>query len=541
MRTHLFASLALGASLTACLERDPSYDAPLVVLQPVSVGGSLFYTDTALHRAYVLDLQNPEAGARTHRVGSDPVVVTPRVGGTAMQPRTEALVLSRGVQGSTGVLPEPGTLTVIPAREGSARRYTVGSDFNGLAQTSDGRYAFTYFLPSTRSGRLLFNPNEIALVDLDAPPSANNPRVRTVRSFGGVPNAVVFSPPMMVNARRRTLAAVLSDAYVTLIDIDNPDRAEITVRLTLPEDPRAIRPTQVLFDTEEATLYVRAEASNDIYVLRLAPATPDGPTANDFRPSINQLAAGRSPSDMALIGETGARRLLVVSPGSRDARVIDARANTTLTIPLEAPSNKILLFTSAAPRDPMLRSRALLYGTDGSTSAVSFLELTDLDARRAQNVETLQLNRPLRSALPLTDRGVVMFGHVGGFGESSPGQRSLLDLTRRTAAPILAQVSLDGARFDDDRSTLWVAPRGGERIGFIDLRSFRPGELRLDGPVTDVVPVVGDRDGRRRVVVVHSAAGGWITVLDGNSPLRETARSIRGFLLTGLLDDQGEQ
>ncbi len=546
MATHpaprsLGALAALGAlgALGGCIDRPPAFDQPLDILPPVSVAGSLVYIDRPAARALVLDLQAAAPTTRRVPIGSDPVVTEARHSATDT-PRDEVLVLSRGLRGERGVAPEPGSLSVIPVRStgGAARRYTLQSPFNAISQTTDGRFGLAYFQPSTAAGRLLFNPNEVALIDLDAPPGEMNPRPRTVRSFGGVPNAVVFSPVMMVNGRPRTLALVYSDAYVTLLDLDNPGRAEITVRLTLPEDPRAVLPAQAVFDTEAATIYLRASASNDIYALRLEPSTPADATANDFRPSINQLAAGQNPTDMALIGDPGSRQLLVVSPGSRDARVIDARANTTLTIPLEAAAQNILLFEGPSPREATVRPRALLYSTTGNVTVVSFLELTDLEARRGQNVDTLQLGRAVSAAVPLTERGVVMLGHPNGGTGGAAGRLSLLDLGRRTAAPILAEVTLSGARFDDDRQTLWVAPRFGERLGFIDLQTFRPGEVRLDAPISDVIPLRGDAMGRSRVAAVHPSPAGWVTLLDARAPRRETATSTRGFLLTDILDTE---
>jgi hypothetical protein len=177
---------------------------------------------------------------------------------------------------------------------------------------------------------------------------------------------------------------------------------------------------------------------------------------------------------------------------------------------LDAAANRILLFTGASPSNPAARAQALLYAVDGVTQAVSFLELTDIDARRAQNVETLNLGRGVQSALPLLDRGVVMLGHQTSAGL---GQLSLLDLARRTAAPIFAEVSLTGAQFDSDRRSLWIAPRGSNRLGFIDLQTFRPGEIRLDASTERVVPLRGDAAGRNRVVAVHEGAGGWISLL----------------------------
>lgn len=513
----------------ACHPRDEAWDLSLDALPPVTAGAAMFFVVPASARVVVTNLAQPESAPRQVGVGTDPVLVQARNDGAA--PRGEALVLSRGARGDLGVAPEPGSLTAVN-NTGAARRYALGSPFNALSQTDDGRYAMAYFRPQTASGRLLYNPNEVAVVDLDAPPSTTNPTPRTVRSFGGVPNSVVFSPGIEIGGVSRRFAVVLSDAYVTLLDLDHPARPEVTVRLTLPEDPRAIRPEQVLFDAAEATIYLRAAASNDVYVLKLNAVSATDAAQNDYRPTINQLAAGRSPADLALVGEAGMRRLLVVSPGSRDARVIDARANTVTTVPLDAAANRILLFTGASPGNPAARAQALLYAVDGVTQAVSFLELTDIDARRAQNVETLNLGRGVQSALPLLDRGVVMLGHQTSAGL---GQLSLLDLARRTAAPIFAEVSLSGAQFDSDRRSLWIAPRGSNRLGFIDLQTFRPGEIRLDVSTERVVPLRGDAAGRNRVVAVHEGAGGWLSLIDANDPRRESVRSLRGYLLSDLL------
>ena len=527
-RTFLSLGLAaLSLALPGCPERDALLDAPLTVLGPVAASQTLTWVDTHAAAARVLDLASTTLAVRSVPVGLDPVLAVAR------RDHDEVMVLSRGSRGEPGVAPSPGTLAVISAAGAPARTYTVGSPFNAVSQTSDGRFAIAHYLPSATSGRLLFNPNEIAVVDLDAAPSATNPARRTVRSFGGVPNAVAFSPPMPINGTARTLAVVLSDAYVTLIDLTNPQRAETTVRLTLPEDARAIRPAQLLFDPEQSTVYARAEQSNDVYALRLAPVTPDGPDSNDFRPTINQLAAGRNPSDMALIGEASARKLLVVSPGSRDARVIDARANTTVTVPLDAVANRILLFAAPSPRDATVAPRALLYATGGLASAVSFLELTDLDARRGQNVETVQLSRPVLSALDLPERGAVMLDHASA---GSTGQLSLLDLARRTVSPIFAEVPLQGATFDSDRQRLWVAPSYTARMGYIALDTFGPGEVRLDEPATRVIPLPGAMGRPGRVVALHPASAGSLTVLDAANPQRETARVVRGFLLDSLLD-----
>ncbi len=529
--------LALSAG---CGKPNPVWTQSLAVLAPVPVTEGLVYVQPARSRAAILDFTGTAVQVRHAAVGPNAILAQKRPGAA------EVLVLSQGERGAPGVAPVAATVSVLdvsPTHLNPPRVYAVGSPFNAMAVTADGRYAVVHFQPTESLGQLLFNPNEIALIDLTRAPSASvpanpltdNPVRRTLRSFGGIPNRVIFAPPTVIAGSQRRLAIVLSDAYITVLDLTQPDHADTTVRLTLPEDARAIAPEQVLFDFEgdRRTIYLRASLSNDVYVVRLAEeAAVMG--SNDFRVTINQLAAGRSPSDLALFGEGASRRLLVVSSGSREVRVVDTTSNAITTLALDAPVRRALLFNGPSPRDNMVSQRALLYSDDVNDGArsVSFIDLTAIEQRGAQNIETVQLGRPIRLALPLPERNTVLFEHTVA---SAQGRLSLLNLHSRSTSPILAEVSLDRARFSSDLRLLWVAPQGIERVGFIDLNNFRPGEIRLDGSVSDVLPLPVEVGGRERVVALHPDASGYITVIDGAVPARDTAFSTRGFLLTDAL------
>ena len=69
----------------------------------------------------------------------------------------------------------------------------------------------------------------------------------------------------------------------------------------------------------------------------------------------------------------------------------------------------------------------------------------------------------------------------------------------------------------------------------LDLRTFSPGEVRLDQPVVGVFPLPGPMNTPGRVVALHDGAEGAFTVLDAADLRRETARTVRGFLLENLL------
>jgi hypothetical protein len=524
-RSALFGSLAAAGILVlaSCADRAKEFELAMSPLQPVALLSSLVFVDSSVQTAYVLDVTRPALLPRQVAVGAAASTVARR------NEHDEALVLCRGERGGVGVAPEASSLTVVP---GSAlvasRRYELGSPFNAIAQTPDGARALVHFRTGDGLAGLLFNPNEIAIVDLDAPPSASNPVRRTVRSFGGVPTAVFFSPPMALPEGPRTLAVILSDAYVTLLDVDHPERPEITVPLALPEDRRAVLPVQVLFDPDDPTVYVRASASDDIFALRLQEVPASERTSNDFHPSLTQLAVGSRPNDMALFDAGDGKRLIVPSRVSSNVAIVDARSSSVTTIALDVAADRVLVFDATAPGDPTTSPRALLYAADGTVSATTFVDLVQVEERRGRNVETSSVGRPIVGALPLLSRGLMVLQHSSSTG--APGL-SLLDLAARTSAPIYADVPLEGATFGTGDSRIYVAPSYGVRLGFLDLGTFVPGEVRLDASITGVLPLAGVPI----VAVVHSSYGGHVTLLDADDLRRERARSVQGFLLSDLL------
>jgi hypothetical protein len=531
------AALALLAA--GCGDLDQRYRQPWQPLPPLALSTSVAYVEKASATALVIDPADPQLEPRLVPVGKNPVLAARRTG------HDELLVLSQGVRDEAGAKPEEASLAVIAGdRARPARTFKLGSRFNTLAQSEpDGRFlvlTFTQAGGAARSGDVLFNPNEIAVIDLDAP-GETAPKSRTLRSFGGVPLAVAFSPPLTLPGEGRTLrlGVILSDGYVTLFDLEHGERVEITVPLAPPEDKRMLRPAQVLFDqkdpAQDPTVFVRADGSNDIFALRLGavPAAERTDRGNDFRPVLSLLAAGVRPSDMALFDGDGGSRLLVVSPGSSEALVLDARTSRSTSIRLDAPASRILRFESPSPAEPKVKPRALLLALGGAVQVAGFLDLDRLEELRTRNLETRPMGAVATGVVPFVDRGLVVVQHEAGAGGSG---LSVIDLARRTISPLvtdrIAQVVIGPPATD----RLWVVPAGSARLGFLSISQLQPGEVRLDAPVRSVLALDPDRNGRTWVVVDHQHPGGSLTVLDAARPERATARSSIGFLYTHLLD-----
>jgi hypothetical protein len=515
----------LPLAALACQPWEPQHEQGWAFLPPAALDGRLVYVERNNARAFVVDPADTAAPPRLVELAPDPVLAVRHRG------KDELLVLSRGERGEPGIAPEAAALTVLPAT-GASTKVPLAARFNALTQSADGRFAVALFTTAA-TRETLFNPNEVAIIDLKASPPVAVPR--TLRSFGSVPSAVVFSPPLPLPDGMRTLAVFLADNFITIVDLDNPRRSEITVALTLPDDRRTLRPVQVVFQTEEPTIYVRADGSSDIYSLRLlpVPAAERADNGNDFRPALSQLAGGTNPADMALFRGSDGPRLLVVSPGSGDASLIDARTGRSTQVPLDAPANRIYLFEGASPADAKTQPRALLLGTNTGSRSISFLDLAELEVQRARNLDSRPMGASAVDVLFLPERGQAVVLHQTQAGQ--PGM-SVVDLNRRTVAPLFAEAQLARlASAPPPSDKLWIAVQG-ERLGFVTLPTLAPGEVRLDAPIQALFPLPPGRDGKSRLVVTHASAAGHYTVLDADKPERATARSAHGFLLADLLE-----
>ena len=526
MRTLPFVLTAAFAAV-ACGDRQDDIDRGPQLLDPLGLESTVVLIDQREPAALLYDVAADPlpASATKLPLPHDPAMIVRR------NDADEALVLCRGRRADSKHAAEPAALVAVSGNARS-RTYQLGNPFGQLIQSEDGRYVF--LLKGEQSGRLLDNPNEVAIVDLDAAPKDSGAvTLRTLRSFGDSPRAVIFSPMMAIAGEDRRLAVILSDTNVTLLDLDHLERRETTVQLT-SEGSASVVPSQVTFNTNAPEIYVRATGSSDVYVFNLS-ARAEGDTSdddeprNDFRPFIDQLGVVGAPSDMALYSSGAGNRLLVLSGGQAgsvgSASVVDASTSNVTAVALPSPASQALTFTSTSPRDQMTRPRALLY-SPGSTQLL-FLDLEDLEERGSRNLETLSLQQPIKELVPMLEEGRVLILH--------DDQRvSLIDLAGRTVSPITTSVRLDQALFDHERRRLWVGPQGQNFLGWLELDTGDTRETLLDARIDHVVPLLDG--GHGYIAVLHPSRLGYLTVLDADDPTRESARSVRGFLAAGLLD-----
>ena len=498
-----------------------------------ALANSVAYVDRNSGSTFLLDPADPALKPRILPTGKAVIAVERQNAGTQL------LVLTHGVEGDVTLEAEPARLFLIdPASSDAPASYDLPGRYDQLAQSDNGAFAILYYssASSAASGSMLYNPNDLAVVTF-ASKTLNS---RPIRSLGSAPTGVNYSPPgWTLFGVPRNLAVVSATNYVTLLDLDQPDRTEITIPL-VPNGQQTVKPLQVLFDTAGPAIYVRADGSNDIFQISLAQVVPEG-SGNDFRVSLSLLGSGSRPSDMVLFDAgDGSTRLAVTTPDTRQLAVLDPKTGNATSVSTGAQVNQIVKFHGTSPKQPSTpEDRAMLWGFSTGATTLVFADLQEVETKQALALDSYSISAPV-TVVTLLPGNIVLLQQSSGGAVSL----SVVNLTDRTIEPIGSSGALNNLAIETIAlSRLWGTD-GGNRLEYLDLvdhgsgRLFA-GEVILDRTIVGVSPMAApSADGKRYLVLEMQdpTSVGYVTVLDADQPDRKGARSAYGFLLTDYLE-----
>ncbi|MBN2576618.1 MAG: hypothetical protein JXP73_18785 [Deltaproteobacteria bacterium] len=571
-RLCLALSLLLPA-LAACDDNDAEFwQQPNDLLPMVALDDRVAFVERISQTVFLLDPGDPTLTPRLVPVGKAPVAAVKRNGANQL------LVLTKGDRGSPSEPAVPAELHVIDAVAATSDSYPLTGRFDAMAQSDDGRHLVLHHSPSGQSqaDSALYNPNEMTLVDFGNP-AAPTTKVtpKTIRSLGGVPSAVAFSPSYAFASGPRTLAVVLSQNYVTVQDIDHPDHTEISVPLCPQAASCNLTPAQVVFDPRNLSIYVRVSGAKDIYQITLTDLVkdlqpgqlPPTPPSNDFSASLSMLAVGSTPADMALYpvlvddgihGPQPESRLAVASSEARRLVIIDPSTSQAVSVATLVPVDHIVSFVTKV--DGKDKQQALLVDrTQGSTS-VLFADLEQVATTGGLALSDYPLGAAAKEVHPLFD----VLGSVAGVvlvagNYSGSAAVTVVDLATRSFSTFGASSPLALPTFETRiPSRLWSVDQGtglcylnlSERLdpttGLLDEPRLATGEIWLDQNIVSITPlktagsqpVAAGTIPPRYLVVGHNDPGaiGNLTILDADHPDRANARAAYGFLLTNYLE-----
>jgi hypothetical protein len=411
------------------------------------------------------------------------------------------------------------------------------------------------------------NPNEIVIFDVSQPYSpgsasvAPNPIPRNIRSFGGTPQQLVYSPVLNLPANAasagvpssdRRLLFVETNIDVSIVDLthafDPPTsttttfgRTEITVQLTSGSGASSLSPMGLVVDQtpDDGRFAFFTNGDTNVYTLQLLPAPANSP--NDFLPQINLTDVGGSPSDVQFVRTDAGLRLAALVPSTSNAVLVEPDTSETTPVNLSAPFTSMALVTNilgaavsgpdgGAPPAPNT-DVALLWSTEtGVAAGVALWTLGTTVGQPYRSIEVLTVAEPIQTVLDVPPPPGMAYStlkvlatQTGGIG----GDFYVLDLLARTASPIhtttspLLSISPDGLR-------MWAYDQSTD-LAQIDFDTLNPLPLTSQTPIS-VVYDIQNIDQGRSLVAIDAQSTFAATVFDAISP-QGTARTNVALLL----------
>ncbi len=405
--------------------------------------------------------------------------------------------------------------------------YTVHSPFNGFVFGPDQEFAILYHTEDQDSSQYdVFNPNEVAVLDLTAPPSDTNPSIMSVDLNGHRITGVSFLETLKVGPVERKFAVFMAEGVIRLLDLNSPEDT-IRIRLTTDEDPREVIPKQVIARDSDATrnpmIFVRATDSEDIYAITIA-HNSGGEVG--FMATMNQFESNGTPKDMVHVQDGPDPLLIVLSSGSSSVsgrsifNMVNIDTSSSFTMITDDKAKKLY------KRETDEGEQVVAYGDD--TDRVTFVEIEGVIEEREHNMEDVEVPDGIDKASVLDDTRILILSE-------SNTDIILLNLdtqkTTRFSAPSLTSDDWNSAQIMGD--WFYFLPGNGDRIGLVDLTTDHPDSLILDDIVNSLHLIKSSNMG----VCIHPATTGRVTVFPLNNPIRAAAFVIEGLWISGFLNE----
>jgi len=515
MTSRTLCGVGMVCALVACGERRDGLEEPLQIVAKEPLASEMLYIDRSRDLAFAVEVTGESLEPRAERLAlpARPRSVVRRAG------EEELLILGEGEYDRAGDVEAPATLTRLDANHRRVT-YELATVQSSLVQSEDGELALLFGVAEGVDQGLLSDPNRVHLVQLGEAPSENNPYGKTIPAPGGQITQVQLTEPLSIAGQSRRLAVFSSASGLTFWDLSHPERPPITMELATSFG--AVRVKRMVNDPDNGQLYLLLEGSADIFVISFLPSSTE--RDNDFWPSLNQLELGQATaSDLLLMDEGGERRVL--SALGQQLSVVRAKENVVTQIPVNAQVAQLLAFEGRSPREDEVRRRVLAYSSQ--STVVAFVDLHELEQLGTRNVELLPLGHRLARVVPLPENRVLVT-----FEDLMIG---IIALESRRFVPLTSNNPLNNPVVDQELGRVWVGESEQSEIGYFDYTTMAFDSLRLDSLI-DRFDLVGVGD-RRRLVITHNEELGALTVVDAKQPSRARARTIRGFLASGLVSE----
>jgi hypothetical protein len=452
--------------------------------------------------------------------------------------RDRLFVLSRGVTPRYKDTDEQPQLLVLDGGIAPKQlaRYTLKDPYDQLVIDPLGEWLIVH-----GSEGLVSNPNELILVDLKDAAGGDERRSVTLNSYGGKPKRFVFTGPLtMPNDEQHRLLVVQREKDLAIIDLDDPDSAEITVGL--PQDAKGgfESPVDVVFHDAipgevGSMLAVQLAGDPNVYILPIQPPESEG---RAFSLGSNLVDVGGEPSmlDFVRTSEDGGLRLAALVPSKQAAKLIDPTSSKVTDVALPAPFYKIRRVTGEAAGGAG-GDVALLYGS--TTNTIAFWQLGVTVGTPYRSIDAYDLGINVDQVLDVPTGESDAFANRKILAGKGARQFYVLDLSERKSFPLdtLSNLTLN---LSPNGQQLWAFQQSATGFAQLTFDPLQPASLYTEEPIV-FVHDLATRNGlqERTALALHLLPSrGFIsvgaTLFDGVSPRTDETRYYSSLELGGI-------
>jgi hypothetical protein len=379
------------------------------------------------------------------------------------------------------------------------------------------------------SNSFVQNTNEIIVFDLSAPDT--KPVPRTIRSFGGTPQRLTFTPELALPKGKRRLLIIETDIDVTLLELDDIARPEVTVPLTSAANAQQVTPAGVVVDgfdsnnPADARIALRADGNPNVFTWTLVPSSD---ASQEYSPVPNVIPVGGVPSDIAFVRTgDGGLRVAALVPSITAAVLADPDTAVTTKVALPAPYSKLSLVTNVVGSETGTDVAMLWNAGSGAGSGVAFWLLGNTVGQPYFSIQSIPVQRPIE-----TVDDVAHEEHLKVLETQDSSGFLVLDLISRTASPLKTNTKA-ALLIAPDGQRLWAFARGGSDMDKLDFSDLNPVQVNTDSAIDAVYDVARSTSAGRSLIAIHKTGGVGATVFDALNPDNLNSRRVPALLLEG--------
>jgi len=545
-RTFMRRLLWAAALVAGCGGRAPYWSSPIATSPATfNLGDEIALVDSSADRVVLLT-----AGAN-QSLTTTAIPVGVNILNAATSPDGKKLfVVSGGHRAQLGD-DQPNewpSITVISSGAQSAyyELKNITDPLAGLAIDPAGRWLVLY--PGSGTNQpFVQNPNELVILDVSQKPEVAVAVAHTLMSFGGHPQRFTFTAPLVLPIGSHPLLIVESDQDLSLLNLDDPGKPEITVPLTNGSNTQLLSPAGVAVYPGDAktgaSIGVRLANDDDVVALQfvLNVDANGNSIGNGFLPTVNLNNVGGIASDLAFVHTDSGLRLGALIPSKSKATLIDPVTSLTQDVALPAPYQSLSVVTDAlgsasgcnggttsavVPTDVAL----LWNGTSVQGQAgVAFWELGQAGCQPYRSIDTVGVTDVVAQVLdvptPNATLKVLQTRDADAF--------YILNLANRTAAPLETSGSNIALTVSPLGDQVWSYVPYGLTVFATDFAHELPRSLLIERPVSGVYEIARAPGLAPAVVVLHDEGGIGATVYDATTLDDTTRRLYAGLLLGG--------